>query len=634
MANLIGNKSGAIVLETNKGLLQIYLKDGMSIVTLESSRNLVTYAKSFDLNGVISPFTSLVSRMLPNNLALKVIGHEFGKRENIVLEDNNSSLSLHNEGIKKGNKVVGFSTYNNIKVDNLFEEFDRDPKIFSGFCNYKIDSLGNIEDVEKDLLKKCFVPSISISSLMENEKTHEALMKESACEKYLSKIYKDYSKEHADELDDIQRIGFKKIKNLYSEVNDALSDGKKEDMLDTLERAKTTIVARNSSIPNIMEYINDSRIEGNYESEDVNRALGMLYVYEKIKLYEKTNDVEDKFKAYEVDPKLMKILSEDIAKSYKKEERVNFEEMLPIQFVRTREKIMEVTDLEMAKVDGVLKRYVDLLESMNFTNDEKTQDDDELGVIIKNYENYLEEGVLASLGMPEGDGFITMFRNSIKNDIIRQKINCDDVITFSYIDEEEQELETGKKHEYNYIVSGEDIKIYKDNQDNGIMSVSDMHEKYEKYVDEDDVKKQSLSRLANKTHFIFVPEDTGITNIEKEYRTENIVNDTIYMIKTVESEKDIPRKAYLKDISQNLGDSSDKARSLDMEEVIFSTPANKVLDKIQETLAPDSDEELLSESDLEEIADLAADELDDENVTDEISNIIDDEAANVETVLE
>ena len=103
MANLIGNKSGAIVLETNKGLLQIYLKDGMSIVTLESSRNLVTYAKSFDLNGVISPFTSLVSRMLPNSLALKVIGHEFGKRENIVLEDNNSSLSLHNEGIKKDN---------------------------------------------------------------------------------------------------------------------------------------------------------------------------------------------------------------------------------------------------------------------------------------------------------------------------------------------------------------------------------------------------------------------------------------------------------------------------------------------------------------------------------------------------
>ena len=71
-----------------------------------------------------------------------------------------------------------------------------------------------------------------------------------------------------------------------------------------------------------------------------------------------------------------------------------------------------------------------------------------------------------------------------------------------------------------------------------------------------------------------------------------------------------------------------------MEEVIFSTPANKVLDKIQETLAPNSDEELLSESDLEEIADLAADELDDENVTDEISNIIQDETANSEPVLE
>ena len=43
---------------------------------------------------------------------------------------------------------------------------------------------------------------------------------------------------------------------------------------------------------------------------------------EKLKLYGKTADVEDKFKGYEVDPKLMMILSEDVARSYKKEERI------------------------------------------------------------------------------------------------------------------------------------------------------------------------------------------------------------------------------------------------------------------------------------------------------------------------
>ncbi|MCQ2978876.1 MAG: hypothetical protein MJ245_03660 [Clostridia bacterium] len=628
MANLIGKKSGVIVLETNKGLLQIYIKDGKSIVTLESSRNLVTYAKNFEMNGVISPFASIVSSILPNNLALKVIGHEFGKRENIVLEDNNESLTLHNEGIKKGDKVVNYTTYNNVKVDNLFDEYDRNPDIFSGFCNYKIDSLGNIDDRELDLLKKSFTPKYSLLDLINgNEKTREALVKESATERYLEKIYKDYAKEHDDELDDIQRIGFKKIKNLFSEVNDSLKDGKKEDMLDTLERAKTTIVARNSSIPNIMEYINDSRIEGNYTQDDVNKSIGMIYVLEKLKLYNHTQAMEEKFKSYEADPKLMKILCEDIVASYKKVERVNFEDMLPIQFVRTREKIMDVQEKEQVKIDGVLKRYVDLLESMNFeSKDERENDSDELGIIVKNYENYLEEGVLSSLGFPQGDGFITMFRNSIKDEVVKQKVNCDDIITFSQL-EGDNENDSATKHEYNYIIKNEKVNIFKDNQDCGMIEELELREKYEKYVDPQEIKKYSLSRIANKTHFIFMPGDEGITTIEQEYRTENIVNDTIYMIKTIEQDKDIPRKAYLKDISQHLDDSSQKSRDLDMEEVIYNNPAKDILNVIQKEFTKDEDEIILSEDDLEEVAELI-------DETGEVIETQKDEAANIEEITE
>ena len=74
-------------------------------------------------------------------------------------------------------------------------------------------------------------------------------------------------------------------------------------MIDTLERAKTTIVTRNTSIPNILEYINDSRIEGNYEIDDVNKALGMIYIREKLHLFGKKSAVEDKFKGYKF-PKL------------------------------------------------------------------------------------------------------------------------------------------------------------------------------------------------------------------------------------------------------------------------------------------------------------------------------------------
>ena len=66
MAKVFGLNHGAVVLGTDKGLLQIYIKSNKAIVTLESSRNLVTYAKGFDVRNVVSPFAQLVTRVLPN----------------------------------------------------------------------------------------------------------------------------------------------------------------------------------------------------------------------------------------------------------------------------------------------------------------------------------------------------------------------------------------------------------------------------------------------------------------------------------------------------------------------------------------------------------------------------------------
>lgn len=610
MAKIFGNKVGAIVLETDKGLVQIYIKDGKSIVTLESSRNLVSYAKNFDMTSVISPFSSLLSSVLPNNLGLKVIGREFGKRDTIILEDNNEKLTLHNEGIKKGDKNVRFTTYNNIKVDNLFDEYGRNPNVFSGFCNYKIDGLGNIDDREADLLKTEFTPKYTLKELIDgNKKTKDALIKESATERFLTGIYKQYSKEHESELDDIQKIGFKKIKNLFSEVSDSLEAGKTDDMLDTLERAKTTITSRNASITNIFKYINDSRLEGNYTEEEVQKALGMIYIREKLHLFDKKSAVEEKFKGYEIDPKLEMILGEDIVRSYLKEERLNFEDLLPIQFVRARQKIMNISPEEETKIDGVLKRYVDLVESMNF-NAENSEDKessfkrDELGVIVRNYENYLEEGVLANLGMPSGDGFITMFRNSIKTELIRQKVKCDDVIVFSYEEqrEDEEEIDAAKVSEYTYVIKGDDISVLKDNIKHPNMEVKDLKEKYEKYIDPQEVKKQSISKLANKTHFIFVPEGNGVTPIKQEYQVKNLINETIYMLKTCESESDIRRASYIDEIAANVGESTAAISNADIEDVIYNSPADKVLETIEKKVQDSgyTDVEILSSENLVE----------------------------------
>lgn len=629
MAKVFGLNHGAVVLGTDKGLLQIYIKSNKAIVTLESSRNLVTYAKGFDVRNVVSPFAQLVTRVLPNNLALQVVGSEFGKRDTIVLEDNNEKLTLNNNGIKKGSKTVKFTTYSNQKVLNLFEEQEKDPNIFSGFVNYKIDSLGNIDDRESDLLKRCFTPKYTLKDLAGDEKKKEALIKESATEKYLSKMYKEYLADHEDELDDIQRVGFKKIKNMFDEVNEALKESKGDNLIDALDRARASIIQRNGAIANILEYVNDSRIEGNYTSEQVSKELASIYVKEKLSLWKESSSVEEKFDKEKKDEKLQSILEEDIVDSYKKVKRVNYEDMLPIQFVRTKENIRDLSEPERAKIDSVLKRYVDLLESVDYlgTNTKsKPMEKDELGVIISNYDAYLEEGVLDRVGIEAGDGFARIFRNYIKTEIIKQKTGCDDVLTFEH-QQKDDEGEVVSKSEYNYIAKGGTIYPLKDNQTLEPFEEEEILGKYERYVGEEEVEKSSLIRLANKTHFTFVAESDDIAQIGMDYQAKNIVNDTIYMLKTCEEEKEIRRSAYLKTIVTNLTQTDTQFTGLvDVDEIIYDKNPEKILETIEEV--KDSigyeDLELLSEDDLQAMEEIVEEETEAEEIP-EVPEELEDE---------
>lgn len=608
MAKLFGLDYGAVVIGTDKGLLQIYIKDTKAIVTLESSRSLVTYAKSFDINTVISPFVSLLSKALPSYLALNLIGHEFGKRETIVLEDDNEKLMLANEGIKKGDKKVRFSTYSNNKILNLYDEHERNPRMFSGFCNYKIDSLGNIDDREIDLMRQLFTPKYSFKELLDNEKTRESLMKESATERFLSRIYKEYVKEHGDEIDDIQKIGFKKIKNMFSEVNDSLKEHKKEDLIDALERARTNIIARNNAIPNILGYIGDSRIEGNYTQEEISQVLAMLYVQEKLELYGVSSTVEEKFSHCEVSEKLKLMIEEDIVRAYKKEERIGFEELLPIKFARARAKICNLTENEEMKVEGTLKRYVDLLECMDFLNangEENQTMQDELAVIIKNYDNYLGEGVLSLLGIEPNDTFTTVFRNLLKEEVIKQKTNCEEVISFSYIEDLEDDTneEVTKESEYVYIVKNHQVYMFRDNMFVDVISEDAMKEKYEKYIEESEVKKQSLLKLANKK-LIFIPEENSVAQIRKGYGRREVIEGAIYMQKTIELGEDINRGPYLEYIETNLNEAAMSFKNIIGEDFIYEVSPTSVLEEIQQKiLAVKTEEfELLKESDSRSVA--------------------------------
>lgn len=584
MAKLFGLDCGAVVIGTDKGLLQIYIKDTKAIVTLESSRSLVTYAKSFDLNTVISPFVSLLSRVLPSYLSLNLIGHEFGKRETIVLEDDNERFILANEGIKKGDKKVRFSTYSNSKVINLFDEYERNPRIFSGFCNYKIDSLGNIDNREIELMRELFRPKYSFSEFLENEKTKEALLKESATEKYLSKIYKEYVKEDGEEIDDIQKIGFKKIKNMFSEVNDSLKENKKEDIIDALERARTNIIARNKAIPNILKYIGDSRIEGNYMQEEISQVLAMIYVQEKLELYGVSPDVEEKFSNSGISKKLKLLLEEDVIRSYKKEDRCDFEELLPIKFARARVKICDLSEKEESKVISVLKRYVDLIECMDFFSDGESKVQvlqDELAIIVKNYDNYLGEGVLSMLGIEPNDTFVTIYRNLLKEEIIKDKTGSNEVIAFSHVEDlEEENEEVIKESEYIYLVKDNQIHMFKDNMYVSIISESDMKEKYGKYIEESEIKKQSLLKLANKK-LVFLPFENGVAQIRKGYGRKEVIEGAIYMQKTVEEEKDINRTSYLEIIAKNLKEAEMSYKNIIGEDFIYEVAPDQVLEEIE-----------------------------------------------------
>ena len=622
MAKVFGLNHGAVVLGTDKGLLQIYIKSSKAIVTLESSRNLVIYAKGFDVRNVISPFAQLVTRVLPNNLALQVVGSEFGKRDRIVLEDNNEKLTLRNEGIKKGSKSVHFTTYSNQKVLNLFEEQEKKPDIFSGFVNYKIDSLGNIDDREYDLLRKCFAPKYTLKDLASDEKKKEALIKESATEKYLSKMYKEYLSSHEDELDDIQRVGFKKIKNMFEEVNEALKGSKGDNLIDALDRARASIIQRNGAISNILEYVNDSRIEGNYSQEEVSRELANIYVREKLSLWKESSSIEEKFDKEVKDEKLSGILEEDIVDSYKKVKRVNYEDMLPIQFVRTKEKIRSLDEPHRAKIDSVLKRYVDLIESVDYlgTNPKVSDiDKDELGIIISNYDAYLEEGVLDSVGIEAGDGFATIFRNYIKTEIIKQKTGCDDVLTFAH-EQKDEEGEVESRSEYIYISKGEEIYPLRDNLALVPFPEQEILTKYERYVDEDEIAKSSIIRLANKTHFTFVAESDDIAQIGADYQAKNIVDDTIYMLKTCEEEKEIRRSSYLKTIVSNLTQTDTQFTGLvDVDEIVYGKNPETILETIEEVKDSIGYEELelLSEEDLQAMEEIIEEEEVEEIVQDE-----------------
>lgn len=622
MAKVFGLNHGAVVLGTDKGLLQIYIKSSKAIVTLESSRNLVIYAKGFDVRNVISPFAQLVTRVLPNNLALQVVGSEFGKRERIVLEDNNEKLTLRNEGIKKGSKSVHFTTYSNQKVLNLFEEQEKKPDIFSGFVNYKIDSLGNIDDREYDLLRKCFAPKYTLKDLASDEKKKEALIKESATERYLSKMYKEYLSSHEDELDDIQRVGFKKIKNMFEEVNEALKGSKGDNLIDALDRARASIIQRNGAISNILEYVNDSRIEGNYSQEEVSRELANIYVREKLSLWKESSSIEEKFDKEVKDEKLSGILEEDIVDSYKKVKRVNYEDMLPIQFVRTKEKIRSLDEPHRAKIDSVLKRYVDLIESVDYlgTNPKVSDiDKDELGIIISNYDAYLEEGVLDSVGIEAGDGFATIFRNYIKTEIIKQKTGCDDVLTFAH-EQKDEEGEVESRSEYIYISKGEEIYPLRDNLALVPFPEQEILTKYERYVDEDEIAKSSIIRLANKTHFTFVAESDDIAQIGADYQAKNIVDDTIYMLKTCEEEKEIRRSSYLKTIVSNLTQTDTQFTGLvDVDEIVYGKNPETILETIEEVKDSIGYEELelLSEEDLQAMEEIIEEEEVEEIVQDE-----------------
>ena len=107
-----------------------------------------------------------------------------------------------------------------------------------------------------------------------------------------------------------------------------------------------------------------------------------------------------------------------------------------------------------------------------------------------------------------------------------------------------------------------------------------------------------------------------ITQIKPKYQIKNVVNDTIYMIKTVEEEKDIRRTSYLNEIKNNVESGIAQASDFDLEDIIYKSKPNDILDNIKNSV------EKIVNDDVELINDVSISV--DEEETEEKAAIIDE----------